>query len=204
MPINGLSTEGDDNALHTEAKGEEACDSLEKVIEVDDSSVEKHGSDSSPENATENEEILSTTEKKSHRILIWSEIRPSLRAIEDMMSVRVKKRDSLSKDEQTGNGKPSPPSDESKSLKGALEEDSDDEFYDVEKSDPTQDSPSHDSVSAPITGAIAVDATHLESLFPWKEELEVLVRGGVPMALRGEVCNSLLIFPLSHSFFFLQ
>ncbi|KAH9703377.1 Rab-GAP TBC domain-containing protein [Citrus sinensis] len=187
LPINGLSTEGNNNALRTEAKGEEVGDSLEKVIEVDDSSVKKPGSDSSSENATEKEEILSTTEKKTHRIIIWSEIRPSLRAIEDMMSVRVKKKGSIPKGEQTGRGKPSPPSDESKSLKGASEEDSDDEFYDVEKSDPTQDSPSHDSVSASVTGAVAIDATTLQSLFPWKEELEVLVRGGLPMALRGEL-----------------
>ena len=33
-----------------------------------------------------------------------------------------------------------------------------------------------------------------ESLFPWKEELVCLVRGGVPMALRGEVKLTLGLF----------
>ncbi|KAL5800147.1 hypothetical protein ACOSQ4_033031 [Xanthoceras sorbifolium] len=184
LPVNGLSLEGHDKTLHTEAKGEEACDSLAKV-EGDEFSDKKSVSDNSSENAAEKEEMDSASEKKSHKILIWSEIRPSLRRIENMMSVRVKKKGSLSKDEEAGRGKPLPRTDEAKSLKGALEEDSEDEFYDAEKSDPTPDSPSTDSVSA--TGAFAADAAPRESLFPWKEELDVLVRGGVPMALRGEL-----------------
>lgn len=199
MPVNGVSAEGENNGLHTEAKGEEACDAVEKVVAGDNLSVDKPGSDTPTENVTEKWEIPSTTEKKSHRIQIWTEIRPSLRPIEDMMSIRVKKKGNLSKDEQTGRGKPQPPTDESKSLKGASEEDSEDEFYDVEKSDPTQDGSSSDGVSTPVTGTTTADATLLESLFPWKEELEVLVRGGVPMALRGEVHQALLS---SHLFYF--
>lgn len=33
----------------------------------------------------------------------------------------------------------------------------------------------------------ALEAGEDGSYFPWREELESLVRGGVPMALRGEV-----------------
>ncbi|KAK1572269.1 hypothetical protein Q3G72_029945 [Acer saccharum] len=179
LPVNGLSLEGHDKTLHTEAKGEEASDSLVKVVEGDEFSEKKSVSDNSSENAAEKEEIQSTTGKKSHKIQIWTEIRPSLRGIEDMMSIRVKKKGSLSKDEEAGRGKPPPHTDDAKYLKGASEEDSEDEFYDVEKSDPSPDSPSTDSVTA--------DAAPLESLFRWKEELDVLVRGGVPMALRGEL-----------------
>ncbi|TXG49634.1 hypothetical protein EZV62_025509 [Acer yangbiense] len=179
LPVNELSLEGHDKTLHTEAKGEEASDSLVKVVEGDEFSDKKSVSDNSSENAAEKEEIQSTTGKKSHKIQIWTEIRPSLHGIEDMMSNRVKKKGSLSKDEEAGRGKPPPHTDEAKYLKGASEEDSEDEFYDVEKSDPTPDSPSTDSVAA--------DAAPLESLFRWKEELDVLVRGGVPMALRGEL-----------------
>ncbi|KAK8496749.1 hypothetical protein V6N12_005784 [Hibiscus sabdariffa] len=67
---------------------------------------------------------------------------------------------------------------------GASEEDSDDEFYDAERSDSVQDSPTSGSGSTRTGGG--ADAAPTESLFPWKEELEVFVRGGVPMALRGE------------------
>ncbi|KAK4835345.1 hypothetical protein QYF36_008610 [Acer negundo] len=179
LPVNGFSLEGHDKTLHTEAKEEEACDSLVKVVEGDKFSDKKSVSDNSSENAAAREEIQPMTGKKPHKIQIWAEIRPSLRGIEDMMSIRVKKKGSLSKDEEAGRGKPPPHTDEAKYLKGASEEDSEDEFYDVEKSDPTPDSPSTDSVAA--------DAAPLESLFRWKEELDVLVRGGVPMALRGEL-----------------
>ncbi|MBA0871557.1 hypothetical protein Goshw_027467 [Gossypium schwendimanii] len=104
-----------------------------------------------------------------------------------MMSVRVKKKGILSKDEQkTSQGKPLTPTEDARSPKGASEEDSDDEFYDAERSDPVQDSPTSGSGST-RTGGGADDAAPTESLFPWKEELEVLVRGGVPMALRGEL-----------------
>ncbi|XP_044508671.1 TBC1 domain family member 9B-like isoform X2 [Mangifera indica] len=187
LPVNGLSFEEDNKKLHTEAEGEVACDNQEKVVEVDDASVKKPDSECSPENGEAKEEIQSTSREKPHRILTWTEIRPSLRGIEEMMCMRVKKKGNLSKNKETGRGKPSTPIDEVKSLKVASEEDSDDEFYDVEKSDPAQDGPSSDSVTAPAAGSNAADAAPLESVFPWKEELEVLVRGGVPMALRGEL-----------------
>ncbi|XP_044461461.1 ecotropic viral integration site 5 protein homolog [Mangifera indica] len=187
LPVNGLFSEEENKALLTEADGEVACNNPDKVVEVDDASIKKPSLDNSPENGEVKEEIQSTPGKKPHRILTWTEIRSSLHSIEEMMSMRVKKQGTLSKNEGTGRGKPPPPSDEAKSLKGASEEDSEDEFYDVEKSDLAQDGPSSDSVTAPATCSIAADAAPLESLFPSKEELEVLVRGGVPMALRGEI-----------------
>ncbi|KAL3650039.1 hypothetical protein CASFOL_006442 [Castilleja foliolosa] len=92
----------------------------------------------------------------------WTDIRLSLRIIEDMMSCRVKnKSSSIKKDEPGG--------------KGSFEEDSDhEEFYDMERSesDPVQEI----SISSGVARADLI-----------KEELECLVRGGVPMALRGEM-----------------
>ncbi|KAL2249237.1 UNVERIFIED_CONTAM: TBC domain-containing protein [Sesamum indicum] len=134
-------------------------------------------------------EVQSATDVKIHRVQIWTEIRPSLRAIEDMMSARVKKKDTSIKNESVpGAGKPIPPLEEAKPGKGASEDDSEEEFYDLERSesDPVQDISSGDSVPAPTVGA-AHNATNSESLPPWKEELECLVQGGVPMALRGEL-----------------
>ncbi|XP_065870406.1 uncharacterized protein [Euphorbia lathyris] len=171
LPLNGLPLAEDNNALHTETTAHETRNGFEKGVE---------GADVSPENLTENEEIQSAS-KRIHRVQIWSEIRPSLRPIEDMMSVRVKKKCDQPKCQQETLKEP--PLEDAKSAKGAVEEDSEDVFYDVERSDLVQDTTS-DSVTASGTTA---DASSVEPLFPCKEELEVLVRGGVPMALRGEL-----------------
>ncbi|KAJ6812514.1 TBC1 domain family member 8B-like isoform X1 [Iris pallida] len=66
-------------------------------------------------------------------------------------------------------------------------EDSDDEFYDVERSDLSQDVRSGDSSNADSLGVHASQDATPEHCGPWKEELECLVRGGLPMALRGEL-----------------
>lgn len=131
----------------------------------------------------------SEKDAKTHKIQIWTEIRPSLRAIEDMMSVRVKKKKDLSNhNHDTGTRKLLSAIEEAKSPRGVSEEESEDEFYDVEKSDPAQEAPSSDNVNGPVVG-IPAFLLPVESSCPWREELEVLVRGGVPMALRGEVAN---------------
>lgn len=106
----------------------------------------------------------------NHQAQIWAHIRPSLRAIEDMMNARVIKKD-------YGAKKPALFED-AKPTKTGNQEDSEEEFYDLERSesDPTQNVPL--SVGPNVS---------TESSIPWKEELECLVQGGVPMALRGEV-----------------
>ncbi|KAK8671656.1 hypothetical protein V6N13_038244 [Hibiscus sabdariffa] len=184
LPINGISSEEDKKASHAAEDGNNV---VKKGAEGDDLCERKSGSASLSENDTEKEKVLSAPEKRVHRIQIWTEIRSTLRAIEDMMSIRVKKKGILSKDEQKiSQRKPLTPTDDARSPKGASEEESDEEFYDAERSDTGQDSPKSGSGST-RTGGPAADAAPTESLFPWKEELEVLVRGGVPMALRGEL-----------------
>ncbi|XP_011011811.1 PREDICTED: TBC1 domain family member 8B [Populus euphratica] len=182
LPINGTSSEKYNKELHAEATEQEINNGSEKGVDI---SGEEPSSDVLPENVTK--EKQSATSKKTHGIQIWTEIRPSLHVIEDMMSLRIMRKANQSKDQQETKKESMVPSfEDAKSAKGASEEDSEDEFYDVERSDPNQDTSSSDSASAPATGAPA-DALPLESSFPWKEELEVLVRGGVPMALRGEL-----------------
>ena len=61
-----------------------------------------------------------------------------------------------------GAGKSQSNTDEAKSQKGPCEEDSDDEFYDVERSDPSQDVPSVDSLNVSANG-IAGDALKAKS-----------------------------------------
>ncbi|KAL6545296.1 hypothetical protein OROGR_009170 [Orobanche gracilis] len=141
-------------------------------ITADDSSIEDY------------KVARSATETKVHQIQIWAQIRPSLSGIENMMSSRVEKRVSLSKNERhpdPGVRKQLPVLEEARPGKGTSEEDSEEEFYDLERSesDPIQDILSRDGIPN-------LD-THLESLPPWKQELECLVQGGVPMALRGEL-----------------
>lgn len=165
---------------------EEVADDSSKKDDLDDRKHDlnnrEHQSDELKQNDLEDEEVPLAKPKKIHRILTWSQIRPSLSAIEDMMSARVKKRTYAESESE----KPLSTTEEARPAKGGSEDDSEEEFYDVERSDPPQDIPSNDSVSAMSIG-YTVDIATTESSFPWKEELECLVQGGVPMALRGEV-----------------
>ncbi|KAJ0621186.1 hypothetical protein HanIR_Chr01g0005801 [Helianthus annuus] len=134
-----------------------------KADSVDGSSDKtQEGDDGLKEPEAQKDEASS----KIHRAQIWAQIRPSLRAIEDMMNARVKKKINTTKTEK---------------ITGA-EDDSEDEFYDLERSesDPIPEVLPTDGVSVPTDGS-------LESSIPWKQELEFLVQGGVPMAVRGEV-----------------
>ncbi|KAJ8759904.1 hypothetical protein K2173_010005 [Erythroxylum novogranatense] len=182
LAVNGSYTEEGSKGLSTQEK----IESVETDVEGDNVSSEKPGSDASPENVIEKEEKQAAENRKNHKIQIWTVIRPSLRVIEDMMSSRVKKKVNQVREDKDPRTVVSPMED-AKMLKGSAEEDSEDEFYDVERSDPIQDSPSTDNVSVSTMVTTTADATPFESSCPWKEELEVLVRGGVPMALRGEL-----------------
>lgn len=186
MPVNGFSSKEDDKTLPAKATEQEANLTSEKALAGDDLSGKKPISDGLTENIKEKDDLPAATVTKTHRVQLWSEIRPSLRVIEDMMSIRVKRSNAAKDGQDIGIGKPLPPVVEVISAKGASEDESDEEFYDVERSDPIQDVSSSDSVTVPSPTAATVMAPS-ESLFPWKEELESLVRGGVPMALRGEV-----------------
>lgn len=120
-----------------------------------------------------------------HEMNIWSRIRPSLGGIEQMMSYRVKKKNYFVEREQdiSINNSHLTSDNEQKSSKEAVEYESDEEFYEVEKSDSSQEASSTESVNIDI----AENGVSSASCFSSKEELENLVRGGLPMALRGEV-----------------
>ncbi|PKU76519.1 hypothetical protein MA16_Dca001123 [Dendrobium catenatum] len=137
--------------------------------------------DGSEETAMRKEPV--EIEERAHKIKIWSQIRPSLAAIEQLMSHRVKKKTYLLSDKgdegRTASGIVL--NEASKSL-----EDSEDEFYDIERSDVNQEVSSGYGSGADSSVNMANQAALLEPN-PWKEELEFLVRGGLPMALRGEI-----------------
>ncbi|OVA09945.1 Rab-GTPase-TBC domain [Macleaya cordata] len=173
LNISGLSKEGDNTLLHAEASEREATTFFEKGVEEDESSSgARSGSDGSTANVPESEEAPEARNAKTHKIQIWTQIRSSLGIIEQMMSIRVTKSKKILKNEQDAR---------SGNHLSMTEEDSEDEFYDVERSEPNQDATLSDSTS------VSSDGVSPESFVPWKEELECLVRGGVPMALRGEL-----------------
>ncbi|XP_042416419.1 TBC1 domain family member 8B-like [Zingiber officinale] len=140
------------------------------------------------QNGTGNHEALeevaskNTSEARAHKIQIWSQIRPSLSAIEETMSYRVKKRRRPYSDgEVTGSNGTFPALNEQnkgvpRSARGASEEESEEEFYDVDRPELVQEA----------SGGADLPTDDAPS-FPWKEELQSLVRGGLPMALRGEL-----------------
>ncbi|KAL0303074.1 UNVERIFIED_CONTAM: TBC1 domain family member 9B [Sesamum radiatum] len=173
LAANGLSDKI--NAIKSNAASTNvtADDSSKNDAEADDTN-----GDSLSE---ENKEVPSAAETKVHCAQIWTDIRPSLRAIEDMMSFRVKKKDNLIKNELR---KQLSSIEEARPGKGASEDDSEEEFYDLERSesDPIQDILGTDGIPS-----LDTEAAGHESVPPWKEELECLVQGGVPMALRGEL-----------------
>ncbi|CAI0442922.1 unnamed protein product [Linum tenue] len=181
LPVNGSTSEEAAGNLITEATEEEVDDSLLKETEGDSLNDEKRNSDVSCEDLTENEDKKSKANRRIHRIQIWAETRPSLRVIEDVMCLRVKKKpDQVREQQDDMKEKPVSTFEDAKSPKGVTEEDSEDEFYDVERSDPVPDVP-------PVENVAASGTAYQGDLSSWKEELEVLVRGGVPMALRGEL-----------------
>lgn len=189
--VKELSVEDDKKASHVEVFKEDIDSSIEEGCKREDPNSQNSDFDGNDiaqnANGLKNEDAPSAKDTQTHKIQTWTEIRSSLRAIEDMMSVRVKKKKDLSNNNQdAGTRKLLSSIEEAKSPRGVSEEDSEDEFYDVEKSDPAQEAPSSDNVSGLVVG-IPAFLLPVESSCPWREELEVLVRGGVPMALRGEL-----------------
>ncbi|CAO1944520.1 unnamed protein product [Urochloa humidicola] len=137
------------------------------------------------EDARSDEKTLK--QPRPHKIQIWSEIRSSLGHIEEMMNSRVKKKQSSSvKEGYTGDEDELHPDNPEESKPS---EDSDDEFYDVEKVDPSQEVPAADIANADSGTNRGADQEHYH---PWKEELECLVRDGLPMALRGELWQAFI------------
>lgn len=168
------------------------------IVESTDSPTDassKDGSEAEDSNSkisnglTEDNKEPHARDTKFHQVQIWTEIRQSLRVVEDVMSSRVKKKVDVIKNEQESSvRKQLPPIEEARPGKGASEDDSEEEFYDLERSesDPNLDILSTDGIP-PLDRRVADHTIHQESLPSWKEELECLVQGGVPMALRGEV-----------------
>jgi len=126
--------------------------------------------------------------KAFNKVRSWSQIRPSLAALERSLSFEKSRTTTLIAHKGANheiNDRSSFKLDSpSRSKSGISEDDSDEEFYDVERSDSIFDAFSIDSSNS---GSATNSFRPGRDSYTWREELECLVQGGVPMALRGEL-----------------
>lgn len=130
-------------------------------------------------------------ETQNRVVETWCQTRPSLNAIEIMMSSRVKNK--ITKDEKTNcGGDYLPP------IKEASVENSEDEeaCFSEGQNRSTFSTGAENRVDECISNnvkpserdnVVGDEVSQDHQLFPWKAELECLVRGGLPKDLRGEV-----------------
>ncbi|KAF7113548.1 hypothetical protein RHSIM_RhsimUnG0119800 [Rhododendron simsii] len=176
--VTGQETEeGNNNRLHAEVTEQKAETGPQLDGEGDDSSEGKSARDT--EGQRDPEELQVPIQTKPLKVQTWAQIRPSLHAIENMMSARIKKRKDMKEEQKTTVENHLPPIEESRTSRGESEEDIEEEFYDNEIVDETRNAPADENDGS--------ESVSPEPFFPWKEELEFLVHGGVPRDLRGEI-----------------
>lgn len=158
-----------------------------------DDSSSKSDSDGSKELNPPKEQL--SEETKTHKIQTWAQIRPSLGTIEYMMSFRVKKRKVMKGEQIIKSGDHLPSIDEAQSSGGESDEDIKEKICVTVTS--------YGSVNGSHEKGTLEDEVSPEPYFPWKEELESLVHGGVPKDLRGEVGLYCFICEFSSNFTFL-
>ncbi|XP_031395699.1 TBC1 domain family member 8B-like isoform X4 [Punica granatum] len=161
----------------TEVSEQKSNTSPKSVGEGDDTSVEPT-TDSSAEGNFE-KEVESTKELKARKVQKWANIRPVLGAIENMMSFRVKKIKKMEDERQTLRDGQLPPVEETGPSGGTSEDDNEEEII--------VDKVSNGSGKSSTEEVISTKEAPPKSFFSWKEELECLVRGGLPKDLRGEL-----------------
>jgi hypothetical protein len=182
-----------------EERSERWKDFFERLADSDEISQKKNEKKEEKinnlEHTSENDPV--SEERESPNELSWDSVSASLSAIENMMSHRIRsdkisnaKEEFGEEGEGTCDSQISSTEDESKPVttNGTHSEGSDEDFYDVPLGGTGEKSENAE--------ANGISISHNESAknadFSWQEELESLVRGGVPMALRGEVCLFLL------------
>ncbi|XP_058215508.1 uncharacterized protein LOC131326668 isoform X2 [Rhododendron vialii] len=176
--VTGQETEeGSNNRLHAEVTEQKAETVPQLDGEGDDSSEGKSARDTKGQR--DPEELQVPIQTKPLKVQTWAQIRSSLHAIENMMSARIKKRKDMKEEQKTTAENHLPPIEEAKTSRGESEEDIEEEFYDNEIVDETRNAPADENDGS--------DRASREPFFPWKEELEFLVHGGVPRDLRGEI-----------------
>lgn len=139
---------------------------------LQESKTEKPDSAHSTESERE-KEVQLAEETKTRKVERWAKTRPVLCAIENMMNSRAKKGKNMKNMNMNESGDHLPSIKEARSP----EPESEDEFEEKVCVNVRSSREEND----------AGNEASQESFFPWKEELESLVHGGVPKDLRGEV-----------------
>ncbi|GMI81013.1 hypothetical protein like AT2G37290 [Hibiscus trionum] len=152
------------SSIESERKKPDIAGSLE-------SETGKRSSVYSMENARQ-KEVQLTEETKTRKVHRWAKTRPALRAIENLMSLRVKRKNMKNRNM---NG-----------TRCHLPSRKEVRFSEGESQDEFEEKVCVNEISA-TEGSNADNGAYDESFFPWKEELQSLVHGGVPKDLRGEV-----------------
>ncbi|KAL0289377.1 UNVERIFIED_CONTAM: TBC1 domain family member 8 [Sesamum calycinum] len=167
-----VSEEADDSS-------EKKTEPVEKVSEEADDSSEKRPVSDTGEESVPSKETPATQHARPRVVQKWAEIRPFLNYIDHMMSVRVKKRKNMTDEKIIHMHNDLPSIDEARPSGEESDNEDKDVFCDKEIID--------DSANASAVESSASDKMSRQPFFPWKQELEFLVQGGVPKDLRGEV-----------------
>ncbi|XP_023005911.1 ecotropic viral integration site 5 protein homolog isoform X2 [Cucurbita maxima] len=182
-----LKEELNTNTLQAETSERQEETELGRCSTGDDSTASKSdtvdATDSSPEKLLE-----PPIETRKRVVQTWCQTRPSLNAIEIMMGSRVKKK--IMKDEKTSyrgvhvpplEGAESCPEEEEAFCSGAVNRRTSATGVGRRGEECISN-----SVKPSERDGVVGDGVSEDQLFPWKKELECLVRGGLPKDLRGE------------------
>ncbi|KAL6528747.1 hypothetical protein OROMI_029392 [Orobanche minor] len=140
-------------------------------------SSEKRSVPGNQEEVLPTKEVATTQHGKFHEAQTWANISPYLNSVERMMSFRVKKKKNMATETKCMHN--DLPSIDEERPSGEESEDDDKEITD-------------NSADVSAVESSATDEMSPGPPFPWEEELEFLVRGGVPKDLRGEVWQALI------------
>jgi len=195
--VNEIVEETIPNRVHKEGDSSRSTSSEETEIkevtdpgrasEGDDSSSRKSFSDCSTANNSA-KELNHSEERNIRKVQRWCKIRPSLSAIEEILSSLVKKRKRMKVEKINGSRDHLPSIEESEPVEGAPKEDIRGEVCTNE---------TLDGGNSPREENDSMNQILPELFSPWKE-LEFLVQGGVPKDLRGEVDLCFLFHSSSH------
>lgn len=157
---------------------------VQELIREGDDSGEVESVGNTHNETDSGKDIPAVVQGKSCEVHTWAQIRPSLSHIDYMMSSRVKKRKGM-KDEQIAI--------EHNRLPSVEEGRHSEEEFELANWEEFNDNTVDGSMNSTEAGNTPSVGVASESSFPWKEELEFLVQGGVPRDLRGEVTSLISI-----------